>query len=531
MEKPHAAGQERVHPPAFLYFLAATAFLCGAMVMVVEVLGSRVVGPFFGVSLFVWTSLITVTLIALAAGYALGGVLADRWPSPDVLYGLVLSSGLLVLLVPFLRVPVLKASLPLGLRGGALVSSLVLFGPPLVLLGCVSPYIIRVAARELRSIGRTVGTFYALSTVGSFIGTVLTGFVLITLLGVGRIFTIVGILLVCLGTSWFIFFRRKWVVLLALLPFLLPLRTEVKRVLVRPSGTKVEVIHSSDGFYGNVKVVDYSAGSTRTRELAIDGFIQSGIDMSSGQSVYGYPYLLQLLPSAMNPRGRSCLVIGLGAGIVPGWYSRRGVSVDVVDIDPRIVAIARRYFGYSPEGEVFVADARYHLQRSEKHYDYILLDVFTGDTTPGHLLSVEALDLVRRRLAPGGIVAANIIGSLGERAFATASVIRTFEAVFSSVACYPLFEPRGEKGYGNIVIVASASALPEPDPLFLSRQPLHPFAAEEVRLALGRRWLLPPSVPAAVLTDDFNPLDVEDLWLRESLRRDTLSDTDADVLL
>jgi hypothetical protein len=156
-----APGGDSRHSAWFVFFLIVTALLCGSLVMVIEILGSRVIGPFFGVSLFVWTSLITVTLIALAAGYAAGGILSDRKRSPDYLYGIILLAGLFTLLVPALRAPVLRATLPLGLRGGALASALMLFGPSLFLLGCVSPYLIKVAAREMENIGRTVGIFYA----------------------------------------------------------------------------------------------------------------------------------------------------------------------------------------------------------------------------------------------------------------------------------------------------------------------------------------------------------------------------------
>ena len=194
----------------FTYYLIMTAMLCGALVMVIEVLGSRVIGPFFGVSLFVWTSLITVTLVALAAGYAAGGVLADKKADPDYLYAIILAAGLLVLAVPWSKAVVLKATLPLGLRLGALASALLLFGPSLFLLGCVSPYIVRLAAREMTSIGRTVGLFYALSTVGSFFGTLLTGFVLIAWLGVSRIFHVTGLLLIALAVVYFIIVKRRF---------------------------------------------------------------------------------------------------------------------------------------------------------------------------------------------------------------------------------------------------------------------------------------------------------------------------------
>ena len=129
-----------VNSKGFLLYLVVTAILCGALVMVVEVLGSRVIGPFFGISLFVWTSLITVTLISLALGYGVGGIVADRYSSADYLYGFIFISGLLVLIIPWIAPPVIRFSQPLDLRLGAFVSTLLIFGPSLFLMGFVSPY-------------------------------------------------------------------------------------------------------------------------------------------------------------------------------------------------------------------------------------------------------------------------------------------------------------------------------------------------------------------------------------------------------
>ena len=175
-------------PRFFITYLKITALISGALVMVIEVLGSRVIGPFFGVSLHVWTSLIAVTLIALSLGYALGGIYADRKNNADTLFLIILLSGVSVLVIPLVKGTILTITMPLGLRGGAFTSALILFGPSLFLLGCVSPYLIKITAKELHSIGRTVGGFYALSTFGSVLGTFVTGFFLIVFLSVIREF-------------------------------------------------------------------------------------------------------------------------------------------------------------------------------------------------------------------------------------------------------------------------------------------------------------------------------------------------------
>jgi hypothetical protein len=141
--------QDTVRSFQYLGFLGITALLCGAVVMVVEVVGARIISPFFGVSLFVWTSLIAVTLLSLSLGYVLGGILADRKPHARVMYLLIFVAGLAVMAIPLLKGFVLVRSMGVGLRAGSLLSATVLFAPSLLLLGCVSPYLVRLSAREL----------------------------------------------------------------------------------------------------------------------------------------------------------------------------------------------------------------------------------------------------------------------------------------------------------------------------------------------------------------------------------------------
>jgi spermidine synthase len=504
---------------------------CGALVMVIEVLGSRVLGPFFGVSLFVWTSLITVTLVALAFGYAVGGVLSDRKSDPGYLYGIILAAGICVLLTPHLKASVLKACLSLGLRAGSLASSAALFGPSLFLLGCVSPYIVKIAAREMKNIGRTVGIFYAISTIGSFLGTVLTGFVLIAYFRVDRIFEFIGLSLVCLAVVYFAFFRKKMYVLpLILLPFLF-FSTPVRHEKVMSNGTKVTEVYSADSFYGNLKVLDYSYRERRNRELIIDGLVQGGVDMSNGMSVYEYSYLLELLPYGTNPSGKSCLVLGLGGGVVPMWYEERGIKTDVVDINPLIAGIAERYFGFRTSGEVIISDARYYLSGTEKKYDYIIADISNGDMTPAHILSLECFRLIKERLTDRGILAINMIGSLKRDTMITASILKTLREVFVTVKMHLSFDPATGDGIQNVAFIAYDDSSLSFDRERTRDFPVHPRLRPVIDEWLGREFSFPPDTAAVTLSDDYNPADFFDIWLREEVRRSILKDTDLDMLI
>lgn len=526
-----AQNADETNSKTFLIYLLCTAVLSGALVMVIEVLGSRVVGPFFGVSLFVWTSLITVTLLALAGGYAIGGMMADRFQQPSYLFGIILLAGVLALFIPILKGPILKACLPLGLRGGAFASTLILFGPVLLLLGCVSPYLVKLAARELKSLGRTVGGLYALSTIGSTAGTVLTGFVLIAYLSVDQIFALTGGLLMALASIYFVFFQRRWWVLVVLvLPFLL-YQPQQAVSLTMEDGTKVELVHRQDNYYGDIKVVDYSFGEIHQREMIIDGMLQGGIDLAGYQSVYEYTYAMQFLPFMLAPEGNRCLVIGLGLGVIPSWYEKQGVQCDVVDINPAVAEIARQYFNFNISGDVFIEDARYFLNSTERRYDYIVLDVFSGDITPAHLLSLEALSLMRDRLRPNGVLAVNLIGSLKQETFMTASVVKTLQSAFDVVDVFPTFDTKkSANGVGNIALMAYQGQRRELQ-LDHNRFQSHPSVRQNVFANLGRRYEFPKGTPAMVLTDNYNPVDFFDGWLRELIRNSILESTDWDILI
>jgi spermidine synthase len=513
----------------FALYLAATVLICGAVVMVIEVLGSRIIGPLFGVSLFVWTSLITVALLALAAGYAVGGVIADRRSSPDYMYGIILLAGILILTIPFTKVFVLKSMQPLGLRLGAFLSSLLLFGPSLFLLGCVSPYIVRIAAREMSTIGRTVGILYAVSTAGSFLGTVAAGFFLIAHLGVNRIIQLSGLLLISTAIIYFVLFRKRRHLLIVLIAPLFMFSVPAQSSKIMPDGTRVESVFEKDSFYGKLKVLDSVNGNNRFRELMIDGLTQSGIDMVNKMSIYKYPYFLEFIPYSLNPDGKRCLIIGMGGGVIPVWYEERGIKTDVVDIDPEIISIAKNFFGFRNSGLAAAADARYFLNSSNEKYDYMILDVFNGDSTPGHVLSLEAFRLMNERLTGNGILAINLFGSLKENPVMTMSVVRTLKEVFKSVDVYPLFEK--DEGYGNIIITAYNFPHAGPDLRRVSGLPVHPKVKEIVKRYLGRKASLPEDVPSIILSDDYNPVDFYEIRLKEKIRRDILYSADWDFLI
>jgi MFS family permease len=188
--------------------LYLTVFLTGAAVMVIELLGTRLIAPFYGVSLYVWSSLISVTMIALALGYFAGGQWADRAKRTGLSLIIALA-GLLTLSIPWITQPVLLATDPLGLRAGAFVSALALFSPSLTLLGMVGPFAIKLATPQLNRVGTSAGSIYAVSTVGSVVGTLVLGFFLFPLVGSREILIGLSMVLLLLALAVSVYEQKR----------------------------------------------------------------------------------------------------------------------------------------------------------------------------------------------------------------------------------------------------------------------------------------------------------------------------------
>lgn len=184
--------------PAVIHIIV---FCCGGLVMSFEILGSRVLAPNFGTTIFVWGSLISTFLAGLSAGYYLGGKYADRNPSARKLAGIITAPAALLLAFPLYSDPVADWIFmqDLGMRLSPLLASVLLFFLPSIFLGAVSPYTARLMICSLNTSGKTIGSLYALSTFGSIVGTLLTSFYLITVAGVKLLIFAHGVALLLLA--------------------------------------------------------------------------------------------------------------------------------------------------------------------------------------------------------------------------------------------------------------------------------------------------------------------------------------------
>jgi len=488
-------------------------FVAGAAVLAVELLGTRVLGPFYGVSLFLWSALITVTLLALSVGYAIGGRLADKGPSLARLCWLLLGAGAWLLLLPLLRAPVLAVAEPFGLRFAVLVAALLLFAPPLTLLGMVSPYAIRLRAAKLGEVGRTAGDLYALSTVGSVLAALLTGFVLIPFAGVARLTALVGVLLIVTAVVGLVVGRRRGAALgaaLVLLPAAWPGLAAASERADRARG----LLSVEQSPYAELRVVDLDG----IRYLIIDGGTHTIADAQSFESRFPYVHVLDLLNHVTGGPGR-LLLVGLGGGSVARLFAHEGWSVDAVEIDPAVTRIARRDFGLQPsEAQVYEDDGRHFLSVAPGRYDAIVLDAFGSSSIPFHLVTREAFALAASRLAPDGVLAVNV-EAVGWDDPLVGALAATLEQEFAHVVALPIAEPPDT--LGNVVLFASRREL-----ALVREIPPTPDRFSTI-YAQNHAWdnrFVPRTDGAPVLTDDRNPVDV---W-SERINRAERGDLHAD---
>lgn len=500
-EPPLSRGLRR-----YLYVTAATT---GAAIMVVEILGAKMLSPFVGMSHFVWTAQIAVTLIALAGGYYAGGRLADRSQRLPWLYSAILGAAGYLAFTVLICEPVAYWCLDFNLAVGSLMASAILFFVPLALLAMTGPFLVRVITSSVAGVGGNVGRLTSIGTLGSFAGTLLIGYVMIPLLpnSATMYLTALALALVCAG--YFGFYRRKSAgSLVLILLFGSGIGLLLHRGQTHEYSRMVEVFQGNSHF-GRIQVLDLREGGYRC--FLNDNLIQNAYDPAQKQSVSTFTYMLSGLARAYTTNIEDALCIGLGVGIVPMEFARQGARVDVVEINPAVVPVAVRYFDLQPDKlHITIDDGRHFLNRCHKQYDTVVLDAFLGDSSPSHLMTREAFASIRRVLRPGGTLVINAFCDLEEgRDFFAASLDKTLKSVFPGV--------RLHSGNGQVFFVATC----RPNPGFVHPPDMagvHPAVRADAESAFADVVEVSPD-HGRVLTDDYNPVEFYDARNREDIRR------------
>jgi len=498
----------------YLYFSAA---ITGAAIMIIEILGAKMLAPFVGTSHFVWTAQIAVTLVALATGYYAGGFLVDRsrgFRDLSRLYACILLAAIYLALTIVFVEPVAYWCLPrFKLAMGSLLASLFLFFVPLALLAMVGPFFIRVLTLSVETVGGNIGRLTAISTLGSVVGTVLIGYVLIPFLPNSWTMYLTAGALMALVAGFFFSWERNPVASAAVvggiaLGGLLGYGATTKESVRRFASW--EELYRANSNFGLLQVLQTKQGDKRY--YLNDHLVQNTYDPAEKKSLALFTYMLHGLAHAYTPRIETALCIGLGVGIVPMQFVRDGIKVDVVEINPAVVKVATNYFDCDASMlNLVIGDGRYFVRQAKSQYDTIVLDAFLGDSSPSHLMSREAFEDMQRILKPDGTLVINSFGdfSPGE-CFFTASLDQTLKKVFKSVRIH-------SEGGGNVFFVASQrqnlNILHPPD-----FRHVHHLLIQSTKGAFAG---VNPPLPqeGAEISDDYNPIEFYDASNRERYRR------------
>lgn len=526
VQRPHAESTAGSSHAAAAVMIYAAAFVTGAIVMSFEMLGSRYLNPYFGSGIYTWAALISTVLIALTAGYFLGGTLADRTASLALLALTVIVGSLYLLALPSFAQAILE--FVLGgvddIRAGSLLAALALMFFPVTFLGMYSPFAIRLLLRSAQRSGRVSGAVYGISTAGAIVGTLGTTFFLIPTIGSRAITLTLGALGLAAGLALLALARlhRPAGSVLVVVALAVSTAPAGRADNLIDEAVRASMLERADGRLAHIETAYNDVFITKRRHQLVMSFQLKGWDYTESVSNLLDPddlplrYAQVMTIAAIYPEtARKILMLGLGGGSISTYLGRfmPEAAITTVEIDPGVITAAKTYFGLRETERMRyrAGDGRVFLSRNDELYDLILLDAYRGGYVPFHLLTREFYTLVKQRLTPGGAAAFNVHD--GSKLYA--STVKTLGEVFAALDLYP-------SGVGEVIAVASASPL---DPRTLERraatlQDRHGFRFPLPQIL--RRRLEQPRLQAAngdVITDDFAPADVYDVIGKDARRR------------
>jgi len=460
--------------------------------MAQELVAFRLYAPYFGYSMYVWGSMISVVMAALALGYGIGGWGADRSETDLPIYVTIAGSAVYQLGVLF----TFHWMLPIFAREedftGTVLATLVVFAPSMTAMAAVSPFIIRLMAQS-GHIGSIAGKIYALSTVGSIGGILITSFFLVPRFGTRKTLEVIFVASALTGVAGLA--RKTAVTVLAFVVILATAR--IVPVATWPAST----IWAEESLYNLVRVV--RSGDRLILKLNDEGGVHTIRNESTGWT--GQYYDDFALGPLLVPAHR-LLVLGMAGGgsIVATRSTAPEVEIDAVEIDAKVVEAATRFFGMNADDKslhIHIADARPWLAKSREKYDVVHVDLYQGGPyIPFYLITVEFFQTIRAHMSDDGLLMMNLFDMSKDHELLL-SVVATLKTVFPSVAVLPV-------GKRNFMVLGFSRETPITE----IRGRLDSFAGSPVvkrmaRIAKERVTELDVPPETIVFTDDFSPIE------------------------
>lgn len=395
------------------YFLLS--FIEGGSVMAAELLGAKMLAPYFGSSLYVWATVLAITLGGLAVGYFAGGLLSYKSKNPLALFYVLLAAATFTVLMPFTSKMILWAVGMHRLIPAVIASATCILFPPVFMMGMVSPLIIRAITIDVEHSGKAAGAIYAISTVGGIIATFLFGFYIIPNFGLTFPSIITGIILGCIPLI--VIIKQKKISTAA--GFFLLCVWAVSASSFKFS-SNIKVVYNAEGLLGQLMVLDYphynqnKVVDGHSRWLFVNRISQTMYDSLADESkqeekYFTYVYRISAYVDSF-PKNTKILLLGLGGGSVAKKLNDKGFSIDVCELDTRIVEVAKKYFYLDDKVNITVDDARHYIKTCNKKYDVIVFDTFKGEDPPNHVFTEESLEETKKILNSNGIIFVNSLG-------------------------------------------------------------------------------------------------------------------------
>ncbi len=413
------------------YFLLS--FIEGGSVMATELLGAKMLAPYFGSSLYVWASVLAVTLGGLAVGYFAGGILSYKSKKRLALFNILLVAAAFTILMPFTSKIVLWLIGFHSLLPSVIVCASVILLPPVFMMGMVSPLIIKAITTDVEQTGKASGAIYAISTLGGIIATFLFGFCIIPAFGLTLPSIVTGIVLGSIPLIVIIKAKK----ITKVIGFFLIATWAFSAASYSSANSLIKVVYNSEGLLGQLLVMDVPR---YTKDAKINGYSRwlyvnrisqtmydSLADESKNEEKYfTYVYRISKFADSL-PKNSKVLLLGLGGGSIAKVLSEKGLSVDVCELDKRMAMVAKKYFYLNNRIPITIDDARHYIKTCTKKYDLIIFDTFKGEDTPNHVFTSESLAETKQLLNTNGNIIVNsfgyIDGSIGK---AMRSIYKTF---------------------------------------------------------------------------------------------------------
>lgn len=494
-------SQESLHR----LLLGLICFLAGAGIMIIEISANRLLSPVFGNSSFTWTALIGVVLVAFSIGGFAGGSMADKFPRVDLLGWLLGGSAITTLLIPPLHHWVAPGLSSAGVIAGPVTISLILFTIPGILLGAVSPASVRFYSllNGDANVGKSAGTISMLGSLGSFVGTFLCGFYLLSVFSINTIFMGMGALLLAMALIAF------WMAKSSLKHPAILVVGSILAALILNNSKAPETensIFQANSYYHQIEVIETESPAGQIRYLKLDSTTEGGMRVSDGALILDYQHFWQLARLNSNLDIQRALFIGAGAFGMPEHVSKNFPSahVDVAEIDPEVIEVGKKFFKLSefPNVKAHGVDARRFLNSSEGKYDLIFGDAYNGVRyIPPHLITQEFFKEIHTKLSSKGVFMMNVISAVqGPQAELLSHMLPTIQSVFPHVE---VFAVSGDLNLSqNLIVFASKESWSQE----FENQYFTPNSLQSKMISCRVAKKNFPT-PKALLTDNWNPVD------------------------